>query len=87
MTDHPCVPIQHLIVCAAMAVREGMKEEDALKAITINAAKACRLHDRVGSIEVSKDADFAIFNGFPLDFMTRITYTIINGQIVYQGEK
>lgn len=83
MTDHPCVPVQHLGLCASMAVREGMDETEALKAITINAAEITGIADRVGSLETGKDADIVIFNGFPLEFRSRVTTTIINGKIVY----
>ena len=86
MTDHPCVPIQHLLLCAAIAVREGMPEEDALKAITINAARAAGIDDRVGSLEAGKDADIAIYSGYPFDFKTKVDMTIINGKIVYTRE-
>lgn len=86
MTDHPCVPIQHLPLCAAMAVKEGMDELEALKAITVNAAEISGIADRVGSIETGKDADMIIFSGPPLDLKSRVLYTIINGRIVYQGE-
>ena len=84
MTDHPCVPIQYLTLCAAMAVREGMPEEDALKAITINAARVSGIEDRVGSLEVGKDADIVIFDGHPFEIKSRVTTTIINGKIVYE---
>jgi len=86
MTDHPCIPIQHLCLCAALAAREGMDEEEAMKAITINAAKATGIDDRVGSIEESKDADIAIFDGHPFEFRTHVVTTIINGKIVYQKQ-
>lgn len=87
MTDHPCVPEQHLMLCAALAVREGMDSEEALKAVTINAARACRIDDRVGSLEVGKDADMALYTGHPLDYMTKVYMTIINGKIVYTQTK
>lgn len=83
MTDHPCVPIQYLCLCAAMAVREGMKEEDALKAVTINAAEIIGISDRVGSLEAGKDADIALYDGYPLDLRSRVVTTIINGNVVY----
>lgn len=86
MTDHPCVPVQHLLLCAAIAVREGMSEEDALKAVTINAARAAGVDDRVGSLEAGKDADIVIFSGHPFDYKTRVDMTIINGKIVYQKD-
>lgn len=86
MTDHPCVPIQHLLLCAAVAVREGMDEEDALRAITINAAKAGRIDDRVGSLEAGKDADIVIFSGHPFDYRTKVDITIIGGKVVHRRD-
>ena len=47
MTDHPVIPIQYLPVCAAIAVKEGMDEMEALKAITINAAEITGIAHRV----------------------------------------
>lgn len=87
MSDHPCVPVQHLMLCAALSVREGMDPEEALKAITINAARACRIDDRVGSLEVGKDADMVMFTGHPFDYMTKVYMTIINGRVVYTQKK
>lgn len=84
MTDHPCVPIQYLSLCAAIAVREGMREEDALKAITIHAAEITGISDRVGSLEAGKDADIVLYNGHPLELKTRVMMTVINGEIIYQ---
>lgn len=84
MTDHPCVPIQHLCLCAAVAVREGMDELDALKAITINAAEIVGISDRVGSLEAGKDADIVIFDGNPLEIKSKVVYTIINGVKIYE---
>jgi len=82
MTDHPCTPVQYLSLCAAVAVREGMDEEEALKAITIYAAEITGIDDRVGSLEMGKDADIIIVDGPPLDLKTNVLYTIINGQAV-----
>lgn len=82
MTDHPCVPVQYLTLCAAMAVKEGMDEYEALKAITINAAEISGISDRVGSIEVGKDADISIFDGHPLDLKSKVIYVIIDGKVV-----
>ncbi len=86
MTDHPCVPIQHLLLSAAMAAKEGMEEDHALRAITINAAAITEIGDRGGSIEPGKDADIVIFDGHPLNFKTKVVKTIINGKIVYENE-
>jgi imidazolonepropionase-like amidohydrolase len=82
MTDHPCTPVQYLPLCAAVAVKEGMDEQEALKAITINAAEITGISDRVGSLETGKDADIIIMDGPPLDLKTKVLYTIINGQVV-----
>lgn len=84
MTDHPCTPIQYLALCGAMAVREGMDEDDALRAITINAAKVTGIDHRVGSIEKGKDADIAIFDGHPFELRSKAVTTIINGKVIYE---
>lgn len=84
MSDHPCVPIQHLLLSAAIAVREGMSEEEALKAITLYPAKACRIDRRVGSLEPGKDADMVLFSGHPFDYMTKVEWTAIQGTIVWK---
>lgn len=84
MTDHPVIPIQYLGLCAAMAVREGMDEEEALKAITINAAEITGISDRVGSLEAGKDADIVIYNKHPLELKSRVINTIIDGRVVFE---
>jgi len=86
MTDHPVVPIQHLILSAAVASREGLDEYEALKAVTINAAEFTMVGDRVGSLEAGKDADIAIYDGFPLVLKSKVVCTIIDGEVVYKGE-
>lgn len=83
MTDHPVTPIQYLSLAAALAVREGMEEEEALKAITINAAEILDVADRVGSLEVGKDADVIILNGYPLDWRTKVELVLVNGKTAY----
>lgn len=82
ITDHPVVPIQYLAACAGLAVREGMSREEALKAVTINPAKICGLDDRVGSIEVGKDADLVVFDEDPLSMAAKPVYVIADGKIV-----
>ena len=84
MTDHPVTPEQYLPICTAVAVREGASEEGALKAITINAAKITGIADRVGSIEVGKDADIAVFSGHPFDFRSRCVLTMVNGKVAHE---
>ena len=85
ITDAPVIPQQHLSLCAGFAVKAGMNEEKAWKAITIIPAEAMGVADRVGSLEVGKDADIVIFNGDPLkDIGSTVAYTIIDGKIVYK---
>ncbi len=84
MTDHPVIPVQYLPMCAGIAVKHGMKKEKAIESITINPAKALGIEDRVGSIEVGKDADIVIWDGCPLEIQSNVIYTIINGKTVYK---
>ncbi len=62
-------------------IRRGLSEEMAFKAITINAARFLNLDDRIGSIEVGKDADIAVFDGHPFSSMTLCRLTMIDGVI------
>jgi len=84
MTDHPEIPLQYLPMCAALAVKAGMDEEEALKAITINAAEILGIEDRVGSLREGKDADVVIWDGHPFELKSTVAYTIIEGKVVYQ---
>lgn len=85
ITDDPVIPIQYLPLCAGLAVKAGLGEMEALKAITINNAEIIGIDDRVGSIEVGKDADIVIFDGNPIRDIGCKTYTtIIDGQVVYR---
>ena len=67
---------------AALAASNGLKLEDALASITIDAAKIIGVSDRVGSIEKGKDADLALFDGDPFEYTTHCTATIIDGMII-----
>ena len=86
MTDHPVIPIQYLPICAGIAIKYGMKQERALEAITINPAKVLGIEDRVGSIEVGKDADIVIWDNNPFEINSHVLYTIIDGKIVYKNK-
>lgn len=83
-TDHPVSRIQYLPLCAALSVKEGMDEWEALRAITINAAEICRVDQRLGSLTVGKDADMVIYDGNPLEIASSVRATIINGEIVWK---
>jgi imidazolonepropionase-like amidohydrolase len=87
MTDHPVVGIHHLLLCAIMGIREGLDEQSAIEAVTINPAKILGLADRLGSIEAGKDADIIIFSGNPFDVRSRVEKTLINGEIVFDADK
>ena len=70
---------------AAKTVRYGgMSPHDALQTITLNAARELGLDDRIGSIEVGKDADIAFFNGHPLNAFSRCEMTMIEGEVYFQ---
>lgn len=78
-TDHPVIPIQHLPICAAMAVRAGMDPEDALAAVTRNPAEIAGLGDRLGVLAPGRDADIVVTQGHPLDWTCRLTAVFIDG--------
>ena len=79
ITDSSVIPQQYLPLCAGMAVKAGMDPFDALKAITINPAEHIGVADRVGSLEVGKDADVVITNGCPFEVMTEVKAVFIDG--------
>ena len=80
--DHPVVPLKYLPVVAALAVRAGLPEEEAWKAITINPAEILGIDHLVGSIEVGKAADLVLWSGDPLDVRSRAEKVLINGRLV-----
>ena len=86
-TDHPVSLIQSLPLCVGMAVKAGLPLEEGYKAMTIYAADICGVADRMGSLEVGKDANLAIFDGNPMEVFTETLYTIIDGEIVYEAGK
>lgn len=86
-SDHPVSRIQYLPIYAGFAAKEGLGQEEALKAITIHAAEICQVADRIGSLEEGKDADIAIFNGNPMETFTTALYTIIDGKAVYRNKE
>jgi len=79
ITDAPVVPQQYLPLCAGLAVKNGMGRFEALKAITINPARHLGVADRVGTLEVGKDADLVVADGDPFLIDTQILKVYING--------
>ena len=85
ITDAPVIPLQYLPMCAGLAADAGLDQEQAWKAITINPATALGIADRVGSLEVGKDADIVIWSADPITTLgAAAVTTIIDGQVVYQ---
>jgi imidazolonepropionase-like amidohydrolase len=83
-TDHPVVPVHLLIVQAALAVREGLDRDTAIRAVTITPARIMRVADRIGSLTPGKDADVVLWSGDPLDVMSRVDAAYIGGREVYR---
>ncbi len=81
-TDHPEFPVKYLLDAARFAVRGGMEPDDALRAITIDAARIADIADRVGSIESGKDGDLVLLTGDPFDYKTRVTAVFCDGRQV-----
>lgn len=72
---------------AAYAVGGGLDEQIALEAITINPAEMLGVADRVGSLQVGKDADIIILDGHPLHYRAFVETTIVNGKVLYEKSK
>ncbi len=82
ITDAPCTPIQYLPICAGLAMREGMTEYDAFKALTITPAKILKVDDRMGSLKAGKDADIVVWNNHPFEIMGKPHMVYVNGKQV-----
>ena len=82
ITDAPVTPLHYLPLCAGLAIKAGMDEYDALRAVTINPAEHIGIADRVGSLEEGKDADVVIVDGCPFDVTGVIQHVLINGKEV-----
>jgi imidazolonepropionase-like amidohydrolase len=67
---------------AAIAAAHGLPREAAIESITLSPARILGISDRVGSIDIGKDADLALYDGDPLEYTTHCTGVIINGQVV-----
>ena len=85
ITDNSVIPQQYLPLCAGMAVKAGMDPFDALKAITVNAARHAGVGDRVGSLEAGKDADIVVTDGCPFEVFHTVKAVVINGNVVFEG--
>ena len=82
ITDAPVIPEQYLPMCAGLAINAGMDPFQALQAVTINPAKHLGVDNRVGSLEIGKDADVVVCHGDPLFTDSRITAVFVDGEKV-----
>ena len=87
ITDNGVIQQENLPLCAGMAVKAGMDPFQALQAITINPAKHIGIADRVGSLEVGKDADLVITDGCPFEISTVVKQVLIDGKVVFSKSK
>ena len=82
----PGVAGQWLLIDASIARGHGMSEADVLRAVTLSPAEVLGVADRLGSLEVGKDADVVVFDGDPLSILTWATRVYVGGQLVYERE-
>jgi imidazolonepropionase-like amidohydrolase len=82
-TDDYITESRFFLRTGAIAVRGGMSEDAALRALTRNPAEMLHLDDRLGSLESGKDADFAILSGPPFSVYTQVLETYIDGVRVF----
>ncbi|MEU6645234.1 amidohydrolase [Saccharomonospora sp. NPDC046836] len=86
-TDHPVVPINFLVYQAALAVKDGLDPDAAIKALTVNPAAILGLDDRIGALKPGLDADVVIWSGDPLDVMNRAMRVFVRGRDVYHFDE
>lgn len=79
ITDAPVTPLKYLPLCAGFAVHAGMDPFKALQAITLNAARHIGVEDRVGSLEVGKDADLVVMDGSCFEISGVVEHVFIDG--------
>ena len=84
-TDHPVSPIQYGMAQCALTVKAGMPPDEALRAITINGARIMGVADRIGSIQVGKEADITILDGHPFEMNSKVEQTLIQGKVVFEA--
>ncbi len=82
-TDDPITESRLLLRTAAVPVRGGLPEDEALRSITLYGAQVMNLDDRIGSLEAGKDADFVVLSGAPFSVYTRVLQTWIDGRKVF----
>lgn len=81
-TDHTVTPQYSLIMCAAMAMKAGLSELEALKTVTVNPAEILEIDNRKGRLEAGMDADIVIWDRHPLDLQAKVENVFIEGEEV-----
>lgn len=81
--DHPVIPIWFLNVAGGLAVRDGLPEPVAFQAITTSPAEFLEQGDRLGQIAPGFDADLVLWNGHPLQSMSKTKLVFVDGQLAY----
>ncbi|MFI6994323.1 amidohydrolase family protein [Nonomuraea wenchangensis] len=85
-TDHPVVPIDALVIQAAVARRAGLTWDEAIAAISYSAAVIAGLDERVGALEPGRDGDVVVWSGDPLELGSSVERVHISGREVYRAE-
>lgn len=85
-TDNPVIEERDYIEQAAIVTHYGMPDEAALQMVTINPARILGIDQWVGSIDPGKDADFTVWNGYPVELTSKASKVFIDGKLVYTGE-
>ena len=75
----------YLPATIGLLIRNGLSEKAAFEGVTINPAKTLGLEDKIGSLEVGKDADIAIFDAYPFSSLSLCRLTMIDGEIVHNS--
>src|SRR4029077_19523397 len=82
-TDDFVTESRFFLRTGAIAVRGGLSEENALKALTLHGAQMLHLDERIGSLEKGKDADFVVLSGAPFSVYTQVLETYIEGEKMF----
>lgn len=83
ITDHPVIPQGSLNMCAALAMKAGLSEQEALKAVTINPAQVLGIDHLKGELRENLDADVVIWDKHPLDLQAKTERVYVLGQEVF----
>lgn len=83
-SDFPLSPQKHFRLNAAMSVRYGLTADQALKAVTLDAARLARIDGRVGSLEPGKDADVVVLNGSWFEPSSRVEMVFVDGALAFR---